>query len=144
MPEILLGDRVPGPVGSFGVGENDSRVFVFLFGVAPDVEVAFRRAAWSLTGRLKPRMLIGGVIHHQLDHHLQVAVVSAVQEGAEIVDGAVHRMDIQIVGDVVAVVLERRGKEGQQPEAGDAQILKIIHFLNQARENRRCRRRCCP
>ena len=52
----------------------------------------------------------------------------------EILDRAVHRMDAQIIGDVVAVVLERRWKEGQQPQAGDAQILQIIQFLNQARK----------
>ena len=43
-------------------------------------------------------------------------------------------MDVQVVGNVVAVVLERRWKEGQQPQAGDAQVLKIVEFLDQARK----------
>ena len=43
-------------------------------------------------------------------------------------------MDVQVVRDVVAVVLERRGKEGQQPEAGDAEILQVVELLRQALE----------
>jgi len=42
MPVVRLRQRVPGPIGCLGVGENDARAEVFLVGVAPDVEVALR------------------------------------------------------------------------------------------------------
>ena len=41
MPIVSIGYRVPCPIGFFGVGENDARVFIFLVGVTPDVEFAF-------------------------------------------------------------------------------------------------------
>ena len=40
MPVISLRDRIPGPVGSFEILEDDARLFVFLRRVAPDVEIA--------------------------------------------------------------------------------------------------------
>src|ERR1700732_5517383 len=43
VPVILPGDRVPGPVGSFGVGEDYSGIFIFLVGVTPYIKIAFRR-----------------------------------------------------------------------------------------------------
>src|SRR5580658_9991802 len=43
-------------------------------------------------------------------------------------------MHIQIVGDVIAVVLQWRWEEGQHPQARNAQPLQIIHFLNQPRK----------
>ncbi len=80
-------------------------------------------------------MLIGRVIDNQLNHYLKATIVSCVKEGSKILDCSVHWMNVQIVGDVVAVILERRGKEGQQPETRDTEILKIIHLLDQARES---------
>ena len=41
VPVEGLGGVVPGPVGFFGVGEDDGGVFVDLVGGGPDVEVAF-------------------------------------------------------------------------------------------------------
>ena len=86
---------------------------VLLVGVAPDVKIAFRRAGRRLASGLKPGMLVGGVIHHQLDHDLEPAIVRGLQERLEILDGAVHRVDAEIIGDVIAVVLERRREKGQ-------------------------------
>ncbi len=40
MPVEGLGQFVPGPVGLFGVGEDDADAFVELVGVGPDVHVA--------------------------------------------------------------------------------------------------------
>ena len=53
VPVVLLGDFVPGPVGLFGVGEDDADAVVELVGVGPDVHVAVggalgaRRARWN-------------------------------------------------------------------------------------------------
>ena len=52
-------------------------------------------------------MLVGGVIDDQLDEYLQLAVMSRFQEFLEVVEGAVTRMDIDVVRDVVAVVTQR-------------------------------------
>ena len=76
--------------------------------------------------RLEPGVLIGGVVDDQLDHDLHVALVGGVEELLEIVQGAVGGIDVDVVGDVVAVVAQGRGKERQEPEAGDAEVLQVV------------------
>ena len=55
---------------------------------------------------------------------------------------AVGRIDAAVVGDVVAVVAQRRGIERQEPQGGDAELVQIVELLTSGPENRRCRRRC--
>ena len=56
------------------------------------------------------------------------------QELLEVVQGAVGRMDVGVIGDVVAVVAQRRRIERQQPERGDAEVLEVIELADQAAE----------
>src|SRR6185437_526780 len=76
-------------------------------------------------------MLIGGVIYNQFDDYLQTAVVSGRQKGLEIRDRAIHRMNAGVIGNVVAIVLQRRREKRQQPQTSDAEILKIIKLLKE-------------
>ena len=62
------------------------------------------------------------------------AAVRLAQKQLEILESAVDRMDVRVVGDVVAVVRKRRRIKRQQPERGDAEVLKIIELFGQARE----------
>ena len=43
-------------------------------------------------------------------------------------------MNIGEIGDIVAIVPQRRGIDGQQPDAIDAQIFEIVEFFGQAAE----------
>src|SRR5215831_12968369 len=43
-------------------------------------------------------------------------------------------MDAAVVGDVVSVISQRRGKERQEPQAGDPELLEIIELLDQPPE----------
>src|SRR5262249_21845487 len=43
-------------------------------------------------------------------------------------------MDAAVIGDVVAVISQRRGKEWQEPQAGDPELLEVIELLDQPRE----------
>ena len=52
----------------------------------------------------------------------------------DVAQGAVHRVDVRVVGDVVAVVAQRRGIERQQPERVDAEILQVGELFDQAAE----------
>ena len=134
VPVVLPGDRVVGPVRLLGVGEDDPRLGKLLVVVVPDVERAlgrfFRRAARAL----EPRVLIRGVVDDQLDEDLEVPIVRGADECLEVVERAVAGMDAAIVGDVVAVVFERRGEKGQQPDARDAERLHVIELLREALE----------
>ena len=49
-------------------------------------------------------------------------------------EGAVAGIDVDVVGDVVAVVAQGRGKEGEEPEAGDAEVLEVVEFGEEAGE----------
>ena len=57
--------------------------------------------------------------------------VRRVKETPEVIEGPVARMNVAVVGDVVSVVAERRWKERQQPEAGDAKAFEIVEFLDE-------------
>ena len=56
---------------------------------------------------------------------------AAARNALKVVQRPVAGIHIQIVRDIVAVVAQRRGKERQQPQARDAQILQIIQLLHQ-------------
>ena len=134
VPVVGLGDRVPGPVRLLRIGEDDAGVLVFLVGVAPHIEVACRRARLGTTGALEPAMLVGGVVDHQLGDDADAAIVAGAHQAAEVAHGAVGRMDAAILGDVVAVVLQRRRIERQHPQGGDAEVLQIVELLPHAFE----------
>src|SRR5207248_9529489 len=48
--------------------------------------------------------------------------------------GAVAGVDGRVVGDVVAVVAEGGGIEGQDPDGGDAKVGDVVEFLGEADE----------
>ena len=135
VPVIGLRHRVPRPVRFLGVDEDDARAGEFLVGVAPDIVIAPGRAALGAAGALKPGMLVRGVVDHELGDDAQIAPVRRAHEGAEIVHPSIGRVDAAVVGDVVAVVAQRRGIERQEPERGDAEILQIVELAGQARKS---------
>ena len=77
-------------------------------------------------------MLVRRVVHHQLGNDLQLAAMGFFQELAEVVERAVLRIDVHVIGDVVSVILERRREERLQPDRGDAQILNVVEPLGKA------------
>ena len=101
---------------------------VFVRGVAPHVVIAVAAARGGPAGPLEPEMLVGGVIDHQFGDDSQAPVFGLPEEGLEIAAGAVIRVDAGVVGDVVAVVLERRGVKRQEPDGGYPQVLQIIQL----------------
>ncbi len=134
VPEVLLGHRVPGPVGLLGVEKDDPRALVFVVGVGPDVEIARRRALLRLARALEPGVLVRGVVDDQLGDHPQPALVRFGNEAPCIGHVAVLRMHAAVVGDVVAVIAPRRGIERQQPDGVHAQIGDVVQLLDQPDE----------
>ncbi len=133
MPVVGAGLVVPGPVRHLGVGEDDPRVLVAMDGVRPDVPVALRvvRARARL---LEPRVVGGGVVHHEVGDHADAALVGGLDEVADVVDRAVVGLDREEVGDVVAAVAQRRAVERQHPDAVDAEPLQVVELLDQPAE----------
>ncbi len=134
VPVICLCNTVPGPVGVLEVREDDAGILVLVRRVAPDVVVAQRRAGIRPPRLLKPFVLIRRVIDDQLRDHADIPPVRLPQELSEIRQGAVLGVDVEIVGDVIAVVKQRRWVERQQPQGGHPQIADVVQLPDQALE----------
>ena len=129
MPVVRFCNRVPRPVRCLKIFENDSGILVFLWTVAPDVEIlvgkiagvggAGRCGGYSASGLLEPRILIGSVIDYQFGNYAQITLVGGVKKRAEIIERAEIRINIEIISDVVAVVAQRRRIERQHPDGCD-------------------------
>ena len=79
-------------------------------------------------------MLVGGVVDHQLGDHADAALVRCVDEALHVVQRAVVGMHAAVVGDVVAVIQQRRGIERQQPDRADAELGDVVELGQQAGE----------
>src|SRR5204863_4045336 len=66
--------------------------------------------------------------------HADLALVRRVHERAEVLDGAVVRVDVVEVRDVVAAVAERRGIHREQPDAVDPEPFEVVELLGHATE----------
>ncbi|MNZ84907.1 hypothetical protein D3C78_1036790 [compost metagenome] len=132
VPEVLAGDRVPGPVGLFGVEENDAGAVVFLIVVGPHVEVPRRRSGFGLACALEPRVLVGGVVDDQFGDHPQAAFVCLGNETPGIGHGPVVTVHAAVLGDVITVVAPWRGVEGQEPDGVDAQVGDVVELGDEA------------
>ena len=134
VPEILPGDRVPGPVRLLGVEEDDAGFGEFLIGVGPDVEVAGGRARLGGPGLLEQGVLIRRMVDHQFGDHPYAPVMGGADEFLELGHRPVVGTDVAIFGDVVAVVLAGRGIERQQPDGVDAEARHVIELGVKARQ----------
>ena len=132
--KYCLGDLVPGPVGLLGVGEDDARAAVQFWGRrsrrrsrARANPVGARRAAWNQGCWSDVWLTTSSVITRRprrAPRRRRRGSRRACRSGWTSV----------VVGDVVAVVAQRRGVEGQQPDRVDAERLHVVELLGQAAE----------
>ena len=130
VPEVLAGNRVPGPVRGLGVPEDDPGSLIHLVGVAPDVVVSLGRGRVA-AGLLKPRVLVGRMVDHEVGDDSNATRVGGLGERLEVRDGADRGMDLPEIGDVVTVVLQGRGIDRHEPEAIDTQLLQVVELGGQ-------------
>ncbi len=71
------------------------------------------------------------MIDHEFGDDPQIAFMRGVQKRAKIIERAEIRIDVEIIGNVVAVVSQRGWIERQQPESSDAEFLQIIQLLHE-------------
>ena len=79
-------------------------------------------------------MVDRGVVGDEVDDDAQAAFLGLVREGDEIAERAEARVDRVEIGDVVAVVAVGRGVEGQEPDAGGAEILDMVEPVGEPLE----------
>src|SRR5690606_26214515 len=102
--------------------------------IVPDVEAARGGPLFRMAGALEPRVLVGGVIDDEFGDDPDAAPVRLRHEAAEIAHRAVGGIDRTVVGYVVAIVPQRRGIEGQEPDGVYPQALDIVEPLQKAVE----------
>ena len=109
-----------------GAGENRLPV-VGLGAVArrpPPVPVPLGRV--RVARLLEPRVLVRGVVDHEVHHDLDVAVVGRGDHLVEVCERAEQPVDVLVVADVVAVVVHRGGVDRRQPQHVDAEPLQVV------------------
>jgi hypothetical protein len=79
-------------------------------------------------------MGVGAVRIDLVDQHLEAERVGALEQAVEVGEGPEHRIDAAIIGDVVAEILHRRGEEGGQPEAVDAERGDMVEPVGDPRQ----------
>jgi hypothetical protein len=65
------------------------------------------------------------VVGHQVDDHLEPQAVAVCDQRVGVGEGAEQRVDVLVVGHVVAVVVLRRGVERRDPERVDAEVAQV-------------------
>ncbi len=83
-------------------------------------------------GLHEPRVLVGGVVDHQVHDEPDAACVETGDQLVQLLQRAEGRVDVAVVADVVAVVVLRRGVQRGQPEHVDAQVAQVVQPLQDA------------
>ena len=84
--------------------------------------------------RLEPRVLVGRVVHHQVDDDPHAPVVGGAHDLDELSEGTQPGIDAVEVADVVAVILVGRRVEGHEPQRGHADSRQIVDPIDQPGE----------
>ncbi|MNV63607.1 hypothetical protein D3C71_1562110 [compost metagenome] len=81
---------------------------------------------------LEPGVVHRGVAEHLVDHHLQAQPMCLGQQPVEVGQVAEQRVDVALVGDVVAEIGHRRLEERRYPNRVHAQRRDVIQALDDA------------
>ena len=79
-------------------------------------------------------MLVRGMGQHHVEHHTKPALACLDNQPVGIIIAAEQRIDLPVIGNVIAEIIHRRGKEWRNPHSIDAETGNIIQPLNDARQ----------
>ena len=99
-------------------------------GWTPPIPVGMRIVL--VAGSLEPSMLVGRVVDHQIHHDLQTALVRFGKQLVHILQGAEQRIDILIIGNIVAVVVLRRLVDRGEPHHVHAEVGEVVETAGDA------------
>lgn len=141
---VRLGDPGPGAAAEVG-GPVVGRQFAAPApaGHEPEAFALGRSGARGQRGP-EPDVLVGTVVGDQVDKHPQSVTVRLGDQLLGLGKGAEERVDVAVVGHVVAAVGHRRGVPGVEPQGVHAEFPQIRQCGCGPRRGRRCRPRCRP
>ena len=93
--------------------------------VAPDVPVAPRRSRPTRDSG-EPRVPVGRVVRDEVEEHAQPELVGAGDQRVGVGERAEERVDVGVVGDVVAEVGHRRAVDRRQPDRVGAEVADVL------------------
>ncbi len=117
---ILFAHAVPLPGRTAEHRQPVVRRRAVRLGGSPDKPVRLGIVA-ARAAFLEPGMLIRRVRQHLVDDDLQAQSMRLGHHRVEIGERPEHRIDVAIVGDVIAHIRHRRGEEGRKPDRIDAE-----------------------
>src|SRR5829696_8132957 len=79
-------------------------------------------------------MCRAGVVNDEVHHQLHVPRVQLRDQLVELLERAEERVDVVVVGDVVAVVSHRRAVDRAQPDDVDTEQLEIVEMVQDSAE----------
>src|SRR5690349_20787244 len=79
-------------------------------------------------------MLVGGVIHDEVEQHTDIALLRFGHEPVKVRHGAVFRSDSLVIADVVTEIDLRRREARSYPDGIDAELLEEVEMLGDAVE----------
>ena len=97
-------------------------------GVAPDVIVAVG-IVLSFAALNKPGVFVGGVVDDQVQQDFQSQFMGPVQHFLKLLQSSVIRMDIFVIGNVIAVIRIGRGKDRAEPDPVHPKGLYIVQLV---------------
>ena len=133
MKVVCLRGLLVVPCGLLHSGEDDAGCSILWFLLRPNVPLAILRLRIA-TGLAEPWMLVGGVVHDQVDEDTDTALFAALREFHEIAKRAETRIHAVVVRDVVAAIFAGRWLKRHQPKRRDAHPVEIIKAAHQALE----------
>ena len=99
--------------------------------IAPHVPVAMRSRLRGL-GVQKPRVLVRAVVHHKVQNDANVVLLSFRNHVVEIGQRPVHRIDVLVIGHIVAEVHLGRGEARADPDGINPKVVQIVHLRSDA------------
>ena len=73
-------------------------------------------------------MLVGGVVQHQVHDDANAVLLRVLLHLVEVGERAIDRIDVFVVGNVVAEIDLRRGIAGRDPDGVDAELLQVVEL----------------
>ncbi len=134
--EVFAALRVILPCGAAEVGAplvrlgaRSARLMARLGGTPP---IPIRMRIVLVAGGLEPGVLVGRVVDDQVHHDPQAALVRLGEQFVHVLEGAEQRVDVLVIGDVVAVVVLRGPVDRGQPQHVHAEVGEVVEAAGDA------------
>ncbi len=100
--------------------------------VAEEVARSLDGAGRGCQSGLEPDVRVGGVVRDEVDDDPHAELVRALLHPVEVGERSEQRVDVAVVGHVVAGVLLRRGEERGEPDGVDAELGEVVEACRDA------------